>query len=131
MPDRVYSGTVTQIAPAADQRTRVFEVSISVDNSEGELREGMVAALDLATGKQAGSIVTVPLDSIVQAGDGSFAVYTTEKSGDETTVRLTAIETGEVVGNRVMVTSGLSPGNEIVVTGTAQVSDGQIVNVVD
>jgi len=131
MPDRVFQGTVTQIAPAADQRTRVFEVSVSVDNSDGDLREGMVAALDLTSGKHTGAIVMVPLDSIVRAVDGSFAVYTAENTGNETRVRLTPVETGEVVGNKVIVTSGLSPDDEIVVTGTAQVSDGMIVEVLD
>lgn len=129
MPDRVFQGTVTQIAPAADQRTRVFEVSISVDNSDGDLREGMVASLDLATNDQTGNIIMVPLDSIVRATDGGFAVYTTIKSGDETTVKLTPVVTGEVVGNKVIVTSGLGSGDEIVVAGTAQVSDGQSVSI--
>lgn len=129
MPDKSFQGTVTQIAPAADQRTRVFEVTISVDNSDGDLREGMVAALDLATDKHAGNIVMVPLDSIVRANDGGFAVYTTQKTGEETKVKLTSIETGEVVGNKVVVTSGLSSGDEIVITGTAQISDGQTVKV--
>jgi multidrug efflux system membrane fusion protein len=129
MPDRLFQGTVTQIAPAADQRTRVFEVSVSVDNSDGALREGMVAALDLSSTEQPIAIVMVPLDSVVRASDGGFAVYTTHPSGTDTIVQLTAIETGEVVGNQVIVTSGLGPGDEIVTTGTAQVSDGQIVNV--
>lgn len=129
MPDKSFPGIVTQIAPAADQRTRVFEVTISVDNSDGDLREGMVAGLDLATDKHAGNIVMVPLDSIVRSADGGFAVYITQKSGEETTVRLTAIETGEVVGNKVIVNSGLSSGDEIVITGTAQISDGQTVKI--
>jgi multidrug efflux system membrane fusion protein len=131
MPDRVFQGTVTQIAPAADQRTRVFEVSISVDNSDGDLREGMVAALDLATSPQAGGIVMVPLDSIVRAADGSFAVYSIDRIDGGTKVRRTPIETGEVVGNKVIVSSGLNAGEEIVVTGTAQVSDGQVVDILD
>ena len=71
----------------------------------------------------------IPLDAIVRATDGSFAVYTTQKTADATTVKLTNIETGEVVGNEVIVTSGLNAGDEVVVAGTAQVTDGQIVNV--
>jgi multidrug efflux system membrane fusion protein len=129
MPDEVFQGTVTQIAPAADQRTRVFEVTVSVDNSDGDLREGMVAALDLPTNKQAGNIVMIPLDSIVRATDGGFAVYITENKAGTTTVKLTSIKTGEVVGNEVIVTSGLSSGDEVVIVGTAQISDGQTVKV--
>ena len=129
MPDRIFRGSVTQIAPAADQRTRVFEISVSVDNSDGALREGMVASLDLPTGAQAGSTITVPLDSIVRGKSGGFAVYTVHSSGQDSVVQLIPVETGEVSGNRVVIRSGLQPGDRIVVSGTAQVSDGQLVQV--
>lgn len=129
MPERVFNGTVTQIAPAADQRTRVFEVSISVDNTSGELKQGMIASLAVDVADKSGDIVWVPLNSIIRSTDGSFAVYVAERNEAGAVVKLTPVQTGEINGNNVMVTEGLKAGQEIVISGTAQVKDGQTVNI--
>jgi RND family efflux transporter MFP subunit len=132
-PDRVFPGRVSEIAPAADQRTRIFEVSISVDNPDGLLKQGMVASLNVGAGDLATDWVSVPMNAIVRGdGDGgAFAVYTVRVNNETATVHRTPVTTGEVVGNSVVVTSGLAEGQSIVVTGTAQVRDGQVVRVLD
>lgn len=130
-PNRVFPGRVSEIAPAADQRTRIFEVAVSVDNSENLLKQGMVASLNIGSGALASGWVSVPMNSIVRTGNGGFAVFTVSGANDSATVRMAPVTTGEVVGNSVVVTSGLSEGETIVVTGTAQVSDGQTVNITD
>jgi RND family efflux transporter MFP subunit len=131
IPERVFSGRVSEIAPAADQRTRVFEVSVSVDNSDNALKQGMVASVEVGTGALASELVLIPMNSIVRSSEGVFAVYSVTRSNDQATVQLTPVQTGEVVGNSVVVTSGLSAGATIVVTGTAQIHDGQTVKVLD
>lgn len=131
MPGRTFAGTVTQVAPAADQRTRIFEVSVSVDNPQSVLRQGMVASVVVGQGIQASGTLMVPMNSIVSLSAGAFAVYTIKDDGDQPTVHLTPITTSEVVGNSVVVTSGLTSGATIVVTGVAQITDGQTVNIQD
>ena len=129
MPDRVFNGSVTQIAPAADQRTRVFEVSISVDNAGGELKQGMIASLAVDVANKTSDLVWVPLSSIVRADDGSFAVFVAQENDAGASVKLTPVQTGEINDNNVMVTGGLKAGQQIVISGTAQVKDGQAVKI--
>jgi len=130
-PDRTFPGRVSEIAPAADQRTRIFEVSISVENPDGLLKQGMVASLNVGAGELANDWVSVPMNAVVRSESGGFAVYTVSVNNDTATVHRTPVTTGEVVGNSVVVTSGLAEGQSIVVTGTAQVSDGQVVRILD
>lgn len=131
LPERSFNSTVTEVSPAADQRTRIFEVSVSVSNADGALRPGMVAALDLGkTLLAADNVVVVPITAMVQAPDGTFALYTIETTTEGTTMaRLRSVATGQILGNRITVT-GVTPGTKVIVTGTAQVGDNQPVKVV-
>tara|TARA_R110001592_G_scaffold337300_1_gene623533 strand:- start:134087 stop:135211 length:1125 start_codon:yes stop_codon:yes gene_type:complete len=132
LPDRSFNGKVTEIAPAADQRTRIFEVSVSVENADGALRPGMVAALNLGTTLPgAGEVVAVPITAMVQGPDGGFALYIVDTTAEGAEVaRLRSVETGQILGNRITVTGGITPGTKVIVSGTAQVGDNQPVKVV-
>jgi RND family efflux transporter MFP subunit len=132
LPDRKFHGKVTEIAPAADQRTRIFEVSVSIENADEALRPGMVAALDIGDAlRVAGNVVLVPITAMVQAPDGSFALYVVETTAEGADVaRLRSVETGQILGNRITVTGGVTAGTRVIVSGTAQAGDNQPVKVV-
>lgn len=132
LPNRQFNGTVTEIEPAADQRTRIFEVSVQVENTDGALRPGMVASLDVSkTMLAAGQVVVVPITAVVATQGGGFGLYTAETAEDGSTVaRLNTVETGQILGNRITVTSGVSVGAKVVVTGAALISDKQPINIV-
>jgi RND family efflux transporter MFP subunit len=132
LPERVFQGTVTEIAPAADQRTRIFEISVTVDNADGALRPGMVASLDVSqTMLAAGQMVVVPITAVVQADSGAFGVYTVETAAEGGSMaRLRTVETGQILGNRITISSGLAAGEQVIVSGTAQVGDKQPVKIV-
>lgn len=132
LPDRRFKGAVTEIEPAADQRTRIFEVSVQVDNADGALRPGMVASLDVSkTMLAAGQVMVVPITAVVSTEGGAFGLYTVETAKDGTAVaKLNKVETGQILGNRITVLSGVTVGAQIVVTGAAQISDKQSVKIV-
>ena len=114
LPQRNFNGTVTEIAPAADQRTRIFEVSVTVDNADGALRPGMVATLDLGkTLRARDDVVVVPITAMVQAPEGGFALYIIDTTAEGTDVaRLQSVETGQILGNRITVTGGVTPAQK-------------------
>ena len=47
VPGKLFTGTVTAVSPSADANTRVSEIEVSVPNAAGELRDGMVASLEV------------------------------------------------------------------------------------
>ena len=58
---------MSRIDPTADEKTRTFGVELTVANSGGRLRSGMVATLQLPDGFADRASVLVPLASIVRA----------------------------------------------------------------
>ena len=79
VPGKLFTGTVTAVSPSADANTRVSEVEVSVPNASGELRDGMVASLEVPgdAGPAASAraeAIAVPLAAVVQSksGDGDL-----------------------------------------------------------
>jgi RND family efflux transporter MFP subunit len=133
-----FAGRITAIAPAADPQSRVFDVEVSIANKGGELRPGMIGAVTLmprgsaATGVAADAPrpLTVPLTAVVRSTiGGQFAVAVVETSGSATVARLRQVELGEVIGNAVAVTKGVSAGERVVVSGATLLVDGAPIRV--
>ena len=134
VPGKHFTGTVTAVSPSADANTRVSEIEVSVPNASGELRDGMVASLEVpgAAGPAASAraeAIAVPLAAVVQSkpGASSYGVFVVTTDGKKDVAKLHPVELGQVVGNSVIVNSGLEPGSRIVVTGATIVRDGDTV----
>ncbi len=70
------------------------------------------------------------MNAIVRSSAGSFGLYVVEQTDTGSVARLRSVETGPVLGNRITITSGIKPGEQVVVSGTAQIRDEQPVKVV-
>jgi len=133
MPGTEFNGHVSRISPAADQNSRSFEVEVTIPNESGVLKPGMIASLSTSEGTNtAAPSLVVPLTAIAH-GDGNateYAVMVMEERDGKQFVRRRPVVLGESVGNAVIVTSGLKPGELVVTTGVTQVTDGEQVLVV-
>ena len=129
-----FAGRVTKIAPAADPQSRVFDVEITIRNLNGGLRPGMIGTV--AFGREAiGSAarpLTVPLNAIVKTdGDSEgYAVFVLERRDDGDVAHARRVELGDVTGNGVVVTSGVSAGDRVVTSGATLIADGDQVRVI-
>ncbi len=135
--ERLFQGPITALAPAADERTRVFDVEVTVDNRDGALRPGMIASLVLpGAARAAADGLAVPMSAIVRSprDPNGYAVAIIEdgQNGEATgsVARLQDVELGEPVGDAVQVTRGLRAGQRVIVTGAQRVTDGAAVRVV-
>jgi multidrug efflux system membrane fusion protein len=128
-----FYGQVTAISPQADQKSRTFQVEVTVPNSNQLLKSGMVATLDLGQPKLKSPVPVVPLGAIVSAPDGSnkaFSVFVVVRDGDKDVARRRIVQPGMTYGNMVSVTKGLSPGDRVISNGATLVNDGQVVRVI-
>lgn len=116
-----FQGTVTSVPAAADTRTRTFVVEVEVDNPSGELLPGMIARVQVSDelGTEA---VVIPQDWVVTRLDGA-GVFT-EREG---TAVWQPVELGRVTYDQVVVTSGVSFGDRIIVNGHRLLVDGDAV----
>jgi RND family efflux transporter MFP subunit len=126
------SGRVTRVSPAADPQTRLFDVELTIPNSGGRLKPGMIASLHMPHTRAPELATVVPLSSVVtsKAEKSSYAVYVVEESGNTATARLRTVKLGETYGNTIAVREGVLPGERVVASGTMMLNDGDKVRVV-
>ena len=130
-----FEGRITRVAPAADSKSRVFEVEVTIPNADQRLKTGMVAALSLADGASPQATdpePLVPLSAIVRSAShpGQFAVYVVDENGGKPVARAHDVELGEYLGSVIPVTHGLRGGEQIVVMGAGLLADGEPVQVI-
>lgn len=105
--------------------SRTFRVEIPIRPVPAGLRPNMTASVSIndITLKDA---ITVPLLAIVRDGKRAF-VYVVDDKG---VVARRDVTIGYVVGPTAQITTGLAPGERVVTSGVLDVSDGQVVSVV-
>jgi RND family efflux transporter MFP subunit len=127
-----FVGQITAISPQADQKSRTFQVEVTLPNQQGLLKAGMVATLNLEQGKLQHPVLVVPLSAIVSVNDGSrnFSVFVISQEGGRDVARRRDVQPGGTYGNKVAITSGVAPGDRVISNGAALVVDGQGVRVI-
>jgi len=124
-----YKGRVTSIAASADEKNRVFAIEVTVPNPKSYLKPGMIASLNL-TGVQNAPVPSVPLSAIVAnpAASGRYAVFMATEQAGKWTAHLREVTLGETHESDVAI-EGLKPGEKVVVIGTADLKDGDLIQV--
>lgn len=128
---RTFTAHVSRIASVADSVTRNFDVEVEIPNADRLWKPGMIASVELSATAGQHPVPLLPLTAFVSAPGGGdhFAVMVVETAGPDARVKLRQVELGDVVGNRVAVTSGLAGGEQVVTTGASMVVDGERVEV--
>jgi multidrug efflux system membrane fusion protein len=127
-----FTGRVTSIAPAADPRSRVFDVEVTFPNPGLRLKPGMIVTIRLANTHPAAGIPVVPMGSIVRSKNNpdGYAVFVVEDEGGKTVCRSRDVTLGGAQNNAVVVTAGLHPGEKVITSGATLVSEGETVEIV-
>lgn len=125
-----FEGRVTAISAAADPKSRVYSIEVTIPNPHNQLRSGMIASLEFAMEGSAVRQPAVQLAAVVRHPRvaNAFAVYVAE--GDPATARVRTIEPGDAHGNRIVVVKGLKPGERVITTGATLIKDGDPVNII-
>lgn len=133
VPGPPQRGRITRVAPSADPASRVFEVEVTIPNTDGRLKPGMIASLEVAgAGAQASAATLIPLNAVVRPpGDADgYAVFVVQNQQGGPLARLRRVELGDVSGNFIRVTSGLQGGEEVIVRGATLAVDSQAVRII-
>jgi RND family efflux transporter MFP subunit len=124
-----YKGRVTSIAASAEEKNRVFAIEVTVPNPKSYLKPGMIASLNLS-GVQNAPVPSVPLSAVVAnpAASGRYAVFVATEQAGKWTAHLREVTLGETHESDVTI-EGLTPGEKVVVSGTADLQDGDLIQV--
>nr|MBV6629622.1 efflux RND transporter periplasmic adaptor subunit [Oceanococcus sp. HetDA_MAG_MS8] len=111
---------VIEVANAAPGPGRLFPLVLSFA-AEG-LRAGISAEVEVPSATR--GEMTVPLRAVVDPGSGQPSVFALE--GNK--VRRVAVELGDLIGERIVVSGDLNIQDQVVVAGLARLIDGQRVS---
>jgi multidrug efflux system membrane fusion protein len=127
---QAFAGRVTAISAAADPKSRVYSVEVTVPNPKNQLRAGMIASLTLDGEILPNSVLAIPLSAVIRDPQNpeGFAVLLAEGE-DPATVRSRAVELGDAYGNMIQVRGGLKGGEHVITSGSTLVKDGEHVRV--
>ncbi len=124
LPDRtVYTGLgrIAVIDRAIDPQTGTLTVRIRFPNSVQLLTPGMNVTMLVREGRGVRSIL-IPAKSITEVMGELFVFVVKGKK-----VHQQKILQGKVIGDKLVVKSGLAPGDEIVTEGMARLKEGSLI----
>jgi|YNPNPStandDraft_1061719.scaffolds.fasta_scaffold00209_16 membrane fusion protein (multidrug efflux system) len=123
LPDRRMSGVIDFVAYKADPATKTFQVKVLVENPAREIRPGMIARVALLR-RTIPDAVAAPLFSLVDKGGERYVFV--EKDG---VAHARLVSLGVIEGDRIQITAGLEPGENLIVAGQTEVEEGARVQV--
>lgn len=123
-PDSSFEGVVTFISPKANEAYN-YEVEITVAESDMEipLRPGTFVDVDFS-GKTTRKVLLIPGEALGESTREAF-VYVVRDGR----ALIRRVRAGVVSGNKVQVTEGLQPGEEVITSGQINLKDGSFVKV--
>jgi membrane fusion protein (multidrug efflux system) len=125
LPGKSFEGTVRIINVSADSNTRTYMTRIAVPNPEHSLRVGMVAEASIR-GDRTVSMTTLPGDAVVRDPQGATQVYVYYP--EQKRVYAKRVEIGAAVNKDVVIKSGLSGNELIVLAGQTKLRNGLTVS---
>jgi membrane fusion protein (multidrug efflux system) len=123
-PGQDFPALVTSIAPVASKDTHTFPIKITPADEQGLLRSGMYADVAVLAQEKKGAVL-VPRAAVTLVG-GKETIYVLK--GD--VVEQRAVTTGLSDSNQIEILSGVAQGDQVVVAGQANLTDGAKVEVV-
>ncbi|MEW5827732.1 MAG: efflux RND transporter periplasmic adaptor subunit [Chloroflexota bacterium] len=118
LPDKIYTGVVTQVDPGlvSQQGTSLVHGYVKLDPSQGGLNlpTGMSAAVDVIGGRAEGAIL-VPVEALREISPGEYAVFVVENG--EPVMRMVEVGLKDLLYAEII--SGLQAG-EVVSTGIVE-----------
>ena len=123
-PDRSFPAELREVATAADPTTRTYAVTLSFDvPGDVNVLPGMTAKVSLdVPGEVAGGALAIPARAVIDDGSGGPRVWRVDP--EALTVTSVGVELGELSGDRIEVRDGLSPGDQIAVSGVHELREG-------
>jgi membrane fusion protein (multidrug efflux system) len=119
------SGKITFISEVADQQTRSTRMEITVPNEHRIIRSGQIVTVNL-TRRILKDAVMIPLLAVIPREEG-HSVYVVNSNE----AKRRKVEFDIIKKDRVRITSGVEPGDKLIIEGHRFVAPGQKVNITE
>lgn len=122
LPNRVFEGKISRLAPSVDQQSRTLKVEALVNNSEGALKAGFFARVTIQTDRHDKALI-VPAESLIHFA-GLEKVFVIDNG--KVVERL--VRSGTRVGNDVEIIEGLKEGEVVAKSNLENLQQGREVS---
>lgn len=122
LPNQNYSGTVISIIPNANSQSGTFEVWAEVANMTGNLLPGMSTFVSIHSALRA---LVVPRMAVLNPNQDSIVFIVRQQH-----VYIQHVQVSGYTGDSVIIGSGLSANELIVMVGLDSLQDGQLVHII-
>ena len=128
-PERTFTARLETIEPQVSRETRNVTAQAVIANPDGALRPGMYVKVALELGVDPQALV-LPVTAIQTSAQGDSVIVirgTNPRKGGK--AEIVPVTTGQRMGDDVVVTGKLSPGDVVVAQGQLRVQPGSEVTV--
>lgn len=115
------NATVTYISPAIDQNTQTIAVHASIDNQAQTFKPGEYVTITQNLGSQNNALL-VPEQSVLASINGYHVFIVKNNKAVKVPVKM-----GDRINGNVVITTGLTPNDEVIIAGENDVKDKQAV----
>ena len=124
-PGETWSGRITRISPVADPTARLVPIEVEIPNGDRRIGSGLLARVNFTAGDVAIVLPTQALEVNPELLEPT--VFILDESQENPTVSARPVEIGDRTNGRVEILAGLAPGERVVISSDAPLSDGQAV----
>ncbi len=121
------TGQVTFAGSIIDPDSRTFEVNVEVENTDGRLKPEMIAELAIVRWTIEDALV-IPGNAVTRTENG-LSVFVVENHDGNRVAQLREVSLGAEYANQVVITSGLSANEQVVVRGQSTLADQDLVSI--
>lgn len=122
LPDRIFEGTISNIAGALDTSTRTRQTEVRIENKDHALLPGMYARVKITIDRPE-EWITIPGTALVPKDDGTYVVVVTDNIAHYKKIAI-----GRDFGDSVEIKRGLAGGDLVVLSPPVDLVDGEKVS---
>jgi membrane fusion protein, multidrug efflux system len=128
-PGQAMSGTIVEVASAADAKTGMFPVEVQFDSAPPRLVSGLVARLRLAPVTSGAPLTYVPMAALVEGNGDRASVFVIERDKEQTIARKRDVRVAFITADSIALESGLASGETVITDGALFLENGEAVEV--
>lgn len=120
IPDSVMTGIVSEKGVSADPLTRTFTVKIKIEGHKTGVLPGMTATVRFDGKREDSGVIVLPPQAVVLNDDNRWFVWVVNDS----IVEKRFVESNGLTNSGVGISSGLQPGDQVIVEGIRKIGTG-------
>jgi RND family efflux transporter MFP subunit len=120
--DLSFKVPIYRVGSVIDDKSRTFRIEMKIDNADGKLKPNMYTTIKFSDFSSETAML-VPAIVIKQDIQGKY-LYVADRNGGQPLARKKYITTGLSYNELTVITAGLDLGDEVIIKGYSQVSDG-------